>query len=284
MQVIEESQYPPIITPSDISINSFLDEFPGGVIGRIHASDQDAYDTLVYSLSSSPTLLNPSALFEIDHEDGTLVALPRLDVGEYLVNVTVSDGKFTSFANVKVGVNLITEDMIREAIIIRFSEVSPEDFILSYRKGFIRSVRNAISVRPKDVIIISVQPSRTRTLRDTSDKESNRRPRQSKPNLDVLFAVRKAHAGFFPANTVRKKIQDHKEDIEVTTKLAVLEIVYEKCTPTYCKYGKCFDHILLDTALVISVTTDVTSFVSPQHSHKVECDCKEGYAGEFSAS
>ncbi len=48
VKVIEESKYPPIVTPLEISINSFLDEYAGGVIGRVHVSDQDPYDSLVY--------------------------------------------------------------------------------------------------------------------------------------------------------------------------------------------------------------------------------------------
>ena len=41
VKVIEESKYPPIITPLEININSFLDEYAGGVIGRVHVNDQD---------------------------------------------------------------------------------------------------------------------------------------------------------------------------------------------------------------------------------------------------
>lgn len=47
VKVIEESKYPPVVTPLEITINSFLDEYAGGVIGRVHVSDQDPYDTLV---------------------------------------------------------------------------------------------------------------------------------------------------------------------------------------------------------------------------------------------
>lgn len=36
VSIIEESQYPPEISPLNTSINSYLDEFPGGVIGKVH--------------------------------------------------------------------------------------------------------------------------------------------------------------------------------------------------------------------------------------------------------
>jgi protocadherin Fat 1/2/3 len=40
VHVIEESRYPPVITPLEVDILSYQDEFPGSVIGRIVASDQ----------------------------------------------------------------------------------------------------------------------------------------------------------------------------------------------------------------------------------------------------
>ncbi len=43
--------------------------------------------------------------------------------------------------------------------------------------------------------------------------------------------------------------------------------------------GKCADRMLLDEDKVVPITTDVTSFVSPQHRHVKECVCKPGFAG-----
>ena len=50
IRVIEESVYPPAILPLEIFITAFGEEYSGGVIGKIHATDQDVYDTLTYSL------------------------------------------------------------------------------------------------------------------------------------------------------------------------------------------------------------------------------------------
>lgn len=112
VKVIEESQYPPSLTPLEITVNSYRDAYPGGLIGRVHASDQDQYDTLSFALAS-PT----SGLFDLS-TDGMLSA-QALDVGEYAVNVTVTDGKFTSMATVKVSVDLVSEDMLANAVVIR---------------------------------------------------------------------------------------------------------------------------------------------------------------------
>ncbi|KRT79053.1 Cadherin, partial [Oryctes borbonicus] len=160
VKVIEESQYPPIITPLEVNINSYLDEYPGGVIGRVHATDQDQYDTLTFSLSPTLGIMYPThELFKIDRIDGTLTALPRLDIGDYRLNITVTDGKYFTHSIVKVIVEIVSAEMLENSIVIRFREVSPESFVLSHRKGFVKAVRNAMNCRLKDVVIISVQPS-----------------------------------------------------------------------------------------------------------------------------
>ncbi|XP_066592660.1 fat-like cadherin-related tumor suppressor homolog isoform X2 [Prorops nasuta] len=279
IKIIEESQYPPVITPLEVIINSYMDEYPGGIIGKIHASDQDQYDTLTYSLSpSSPT--SSSDLFHIDKMDGTLVALPRLDIGEYRINVSVSDGKFHSHSIMKINVDLINEKMLDNSVIVRFREVSPEDFILSHRKGFLRTVRNAMNCKLKDITIISVQPST-----DDTNLIKSRTIRQAVHNdLDLLFAVRKTpntmgSTNFYSSESIREALNNHIEELEESTKLVVEEIVRFECNKNYCVYGDCHDKTILDLTQIIPVATDVMSFVSPRHKHQMECTCKEGYAG-----
>lgn len=38
----------PVASPLHVHIVTVEDEFPGGVIGQIHATDQDAFDILTY--------------------------------------------------------------------------------------------------------------------------------------------------------------------------------------------------------------------------------------------
>ena len=126
VHIIEESRYPPLVAPLEVTVNSFLDDFPGAVIGTVVATDQDPYDQLSYDLvpgshSFSNLIGSPDsgAPFEIDGRKGTVVALQGLDVGSYLLNVSVSDGKFVSFGEAKVNVRLVSEDLLDDAVIIR---------------------------------------------------------------------------------------------------------------------------------------------------------------------
>ncbi|XP_011297771.1 fat-like cadherin-related tumor suppressor homolog isoform X1 [Fopius arisanus] len=279
VKIIEESQYPPVITPLEIVINSYADEYPGGIIGRVHASDRDQYDSLHYGLVASASNAD---LFQIDKDDGTLKVLPMPDVGEYRVNVTVSDGKFYSHAVVKVDVELVSQEMLDNSVIIRFREVSPEDFIFSHRKGFLRTVRHAMNCRLKDIVIIGVQASTD----DNVNIIKSRMVRQAIHNdLDLLFSVRKSNPllggpGFYTSESIREALNQHIEELEESTKLVVEEIVRFKCSKGQCVYGECHEKIILDQSQIIPISSDVMSFVSPKHKHKLECTCKEGYAGD----
>ena len=277
VKVIEESQYPPIITPLEININSYLDEYPGGIIGKVYANDQDQYDTLTFSLTPTLEMSYPyhtHELFQINRTDGTLTALPRLDAGDYRLNVSVTDGKFHAHSIIKINIEVINEDMLDHAVAIRFRQVSPEVFVLSHRKGFVRAVRNAMNCRLKDVVIVSVQPSNDDDL-----------PLRSKryivsKDLDVLFTVRRPDEGFYSSDSIRKALNDNLEELEESTKLVVEEIIRFKCSNSYCVFGTCQDHYVLEPTRIEPVATDVTSFVSPRHRQKLECECKEGYGGE----
>ena len=82
-----------------------------------------AYDQLTFGLlhNSSPfSSLSPD-LFEIDRAKGTVVALQGLDAGNYVLNVSVSDGKFVSFGEAKISVRLVSEELLEHAVIIRFA-------------------------------------------------------------------------------------------------------------------------------------------------------------------
>ena len=130
------------------------------MIGKEFATDQDEYDHLVYRIV--PTLnagYDSSNLFTIFETDGVITALPNLDLGRYYVNVTVSDGKFTAHTVVKVAVELVSEEMVRSAAVIRFRDVSPKDFLMSHKKPFSRAIQSVMGMRIllKDVVIISVQ-------------------------------------------------------------------------------------------------------------------------------
>lgn len=125
--MIEESQFPPVVTPLEVWVGVYQERWAGGELGRVSATDQDPYDSLEFALAP-PT---PPRLFTIDPRGGALAAAPGLDTGRYLLNVTVSDGKFTSSASVVVLVQPIWDDMLQHSVSIRSAK------LLSFLNGIV---------------------------------------------------------------------------------------------------------------------------------------------------
>ncbi|GBP81327.1 Fat-like cadherin-related tumor suppressor homolog [Eumeta japonica] len=269
VRVVERSQYPPVVTPLDVLVNSYRDEFPGGIIGRVHASDRDAYDTLTYSLTTSTAA---AALFTIDTADGTLRAQPRLDAGEYRLNVTVTDGKFGANAIVRVIVIIISEEILNEAVVVRFREVADADFVLAHRKGFVRAVCNAMSARISDVMLLAVQPS----AEGESDKMSRVR-RQVARDLDVVFAVRASGGSLHAAETIRRRLNANLAELEQITRLVVEELVRGACGG--CIHGTCSERVEILGDRVHVVATEMFSLVSAPARLRAACACLPGFTG-----
>ncbi|XP_059061183.1 fat-like cadherin-related tumor suppressor homolog, partial [Achroia grisella] len=277
IRVIEESQYPPVVTPLEIVVNSYLDEFPGGNIGRVIASDRDAYDTLNYEIKPiDGATYPPTDLFTIDASDGTLRAAPRLDVGEYRLNISVNDGRFYGFTIVKVNVVLVSDEMLAQSIVIRFREVTDRDFVLSHRKGFLRAVAEATDCEITDVVIVSVQPSGE----GIGGQNSDRRKRQIAQDLDVAFCVRASAGGggFLPADALRRRLHAHIERLEERARLVVEELVRVACGG--CVHGACAERVRVRAGGGRVIATDVFALVAPPHRLVGECACGEGFGGE----
>ena len=200
IRVIDESVYPPAVFPLDIYISVAGEEYPGGVLGKIHATDQDIYDTLTYSLAppSSPDNAE-DALFTVSAADGKVIARRPLDVGHYPLNVTVTDGRFSATADVNVHVRQATRQALDNSIGVRFAAIAPEEFVGDYWRTFQRALRNIAGVRRSEVQLVSLQPSE-----------------QGTGDLDVLLALEKSGSPYQPQEvrtmtTIVVTKNDHKK-------------------------------------------------------------------------
>ena len=301
VNIIEESQYPPVISPLDIEVFSYQDDFPGAVIGRVRASDQDPYDVLGYELLPSGLHL-PHALhlFEMDRRDGTLVALQGLDVGTYSLNVSVSDGKFNSFESARVSVNLVTDELLERAAVVQLAKVSPEEFLISYRKIFVKVVKAVFNVRTKDVEILGLQSAfggeGSRAPRsidlDSADGEDAvpvEKHSKNKKQLDavvgevateLLLAIKRDNALYFTRAEVRQALTTKLASVSAQTGLKILGVAGDECEQAACQNGRCRDLVLMSESHVESVTTDVDSLVFPRFHRRTICECRVGFSGQ----
>ncbi|CAH2225513.1 protocadherin Fat 3 isoform X1, partial [Pelobates cultripes] len=252
IRVIEESIHKPSAIPLEIYIVTMEDDFPGGVIGKIHATDQDMYDMLSYTLKSEQ-----KSLFKVNNHDGKVIALGGLDGGKYTLNVSVSDGRYQVSVDVSVHVEQLIQDMLQNAVTIRFENISPEDFVGLHLHGFRRTLRNAVLTQKEDsLFIISIQP-----VVGTNQ-------------LDMLFAVQMQSGGFYKPAYLIQKLSNARRHLENVIRIST--ILEKNCSGLDCQEQHCEQTLSIDSHSLMTYSTARISFVCPRFYRNVRCICNGG--------
>ena len=247
VRVIEESIHKPTAIPLEIFIVTMEDDFPGGVIGKIHATDQDVYDVLTFALKSEQ-----KSLFKVNSHDGKIIALGGLDSGKYVLNVSVSDGRFQVPFDVVVHVEQLVQEMLQNTVTIRFENVSPEDFVGLHMHGFRRTLRNAVLTQKQDSLhIISIQP-----VAGTSE-------------LDMLFAVETHSSEFYKPAYLIQKLSNTRRHLENAMRISA--ILEKNCSGLDCQEQHCEQGLSLDSHALMTYSTARISFVCPRFYRNVRC-------------
>ncbi|XP_057205827.1 protocadherin Fat 1 isoform X2 [Triplophysa rosa] len=249
--VVQASVYPPSVQSLDVFIVVQEDEYSGGMLGRVHATDEDEYDTLTFSLESN-------RLFSVVATDGRLLARGGLDVGRYRLNVSVSDGRFTASANVTVRVQRVTQQMLDGLVSVRFAGVAAEIFIQDHWRSFQRAVPGLTGFHGADVQLISLQPA------DMSE------------DLDVLlFFERLRRSGASLLEAIVQKLNSSREAIRKMTGLNVVRVLNSRCLSPECPGGTCKWVVLLNQTSMATCSTAIVSYVTPRHHVTAECLCTD---------
>lgn len=265
--ITEKGSNPPRVANLEIAINSYLDEFPGGVIGRVEATDLDRFDILSYEVVSQNR-----HLFDVDKDDGRLMAYEGLDAGDYIVNVSVSDGHYTSYGRVYIDVVAITEKMLNNAVTIQLHNLTPRDFIQHYQNDFRKVVRKKLGIKKRDVQIINVQPSQN------NDGQS-RRKRDTSSDLDVLFAAKRGPNSYFSSKSLRKKVTQISGDIELALGVTVINVFNDICSSDLCPDGRCVGAVEFDKKSLSPIVMDIGTFVTARHTYTYKCVCTDQSRG-----
>lgn len=57
-----------------------------------------------------------------------------------------------------------------EALVMQLGGASPEEFLLSYKRSFNCAVKSLFGVKPRDVVVLSIQLYKTQDTRQTKKK------------------------------------------------------------------------------------------------------------------
>ncbi|KAK7016210.1 long-chain fatty acid transporter fat1 [Halocaridina rubra] len=283
VRVVEESQYPPTLFPFQATITSYQTAFQGGIIGRLTAVDEDPYDTLHFNIPSLSGLSNTIRYFDVDSQDGTLVALSPLDEGTYSISVSVSDGKFNRAVEASVKVYVITEEMVDNSVIVFIGPLSPSDFLSRYQKIFVKAVAAELSVEEESVSILSLQPALLHSYsREKILSASSRKEREIQQNLDILLTVKKFGKRYFTREELLESMILKKQLIQKRINLQYFSVMDSFCTKEmHCSsHGQCWDVIEITEDIPLLFNTQISSLLSPKFIQKAGCKCDQGYGGD----
>ncbi|XP_026152475.1 protocadherin Fat 3a isoform X3 [Mastacembelus armatus] len=252
VRVIEESLHRPVALPLEVHIITMEDEFPGGVIGQLHATDADPYDALTFGHAPPAQ----RSLFKISPRDGKIIALGGLDAGRYFLNASVSDGRFAVPVPVSVHVEQVTPEMLREAVTVRFESVAPQDFVALHLKNVLKVMQQAAASQQQDALhLLSLQPV------------------GGTQQLDMLVAVETAGGGYYKAAYLTQKLSASRRQLEEV--LRVSAILDKNCSGLECRGAQCEQTIILDSHNLATYSTPRVSFVSPRFHRTSRCTCND---------
>ncbi|KAM4620340.1 protocadherin Fat 3 [Polymixia lowei] len=266
LRVIGNSQYKPSVSPLEIFIVMVTDAFSGGPIGRIYATDRDANDVL--SFTQKPQL---KSMFKINRKDGSIVALPGLEPGRYQMNATVSDGRFAVIADVSVQVEQVTDVLLRSALTLRFSSLSPEDLLSRYFSQIKLMLRGLAgwkwSLGQQDPLhILSVQPV------------------MGTPDVDLLLAMERPESsgsggmgGFYSPQELSLRLEQASAQGQFRGVLAGAVAVGQTCSGELeCGDRVCEQTLVMEPSSLVTYSTERVSLVSPRFSRTETCSCPGG--------
>ncbi|XP_041050027.1 protocadherin Fat 1-like isoform X1 [Carcharodon carcharias] len=253
IRVIKESRYPPSVLPLQVFIVTSSSKFPGGFVGKIHATDLDLHDTLTYS--TVPGLM-AADMFSIGSADGKVLAQHALEAGHYTFNVSVTDRKFITTVGAQVHVTHVTPDVLNHGVLVELVQVTPEKFISNHWQNFQRSLANILQVNKKGIELISMQPA------------------QGSPNLDVLLVVKESEDSFYKPEVLQQKLTSSAVDLKKWTGIQIERIIH-RCPNRNCQQQHCEGKFQLDMGNVLTYTTTILSFIVPRYLHYQACSCND---------
>lgn len=186
----------------------------------------------------------------------------------YQMNATVSDGRFAVIADVSVQVEQVTDVLLRSALNLRFSSLSPEDLLSRYLNQIKLLLRGLAGWKwspglQDPLHILSVQP-----VMETS-------------GVDLLLSMEKPETsgsrrmgGFYSRRELSKKLEEAGDRGQIRGVLAGALVVSNICSGQLdCGEKVCEQNLVMERGSQIAYSTERVSIVTPRFSRTETCTC-----------
>ncbi|XP_074147953.1 protocadherin Fat 2 [Sminthopsis crassicaudata] len=254
-QVTEQSQYPPSALPLEIFITTGEQTFQGGVVGKIHATDRDPHDTLTYRLmDKKPT----RGYFSVGMADGKIIASEGLPHGHYILNISVSDGTFVTFAGVQVHVWHAAPEAQAHTVLLQFRHLSPEEFVGDHWRNLQRFLGSVLGFERQHIYPVSLQPA------------------EEAVGIDLLLAFEEALGSFHEPRSLADSIARRAREMEHSVGIHMTKVApVVLCQGPGCQEHICTETLQLNSGAMSTYSTARISILTPKYSLKLNCSCND---------
>ncbi|KAM8974291.1 protocadherin Fat 2 isoform 2-T2 [Pelodytes ibericus] len=252
IKVIDKSRFSPSVLPLEIFITTSEAAFHGTVLGKLHATDRDPHDTLMYGLAEEEL---KRGLFSVGIADGKVIALESLHQGDYSFNVTVSDGTYSATAAVHIYVRCFSEEALERSLVLRFQKLAPEVFIGDHWRSLQRFVGNLLKTDRQQIQMASLQ----------KDEFSF--------SLDLLLVAGIGQNRVYSPQDMADQITASSRELEQSVGLHIEKMFHLPCQGPQCEDRECHEIIQLDPSVLSSYSTARLSVITPRHTLQQVCSC-----------
>lgn len=288
--VTDENDNKPQFEDFSIVFNNYKNNFPTSPIGRVPASDADINDQLRYRVVSG----NNAQLVVVNETNGDIQLSPWLNSNVPMmavIGIIVSDGSNEAVAHMVLTVNLITEPMLQNSVVLRLDGVGREEFLTRKYETFLNSMVRILGPSDKysknDIVVFDVEESIQESLPTESLMTYRPYHKSSISNstlsVNVSFSARADGndvEAYLPAQYIEERIHMNRALLSQALDVSVAPFQDNLCLHEPCQaYQECHSIHKFDRAPKTFVTTANMIFRPIKASQSFVCTCPPTFTG-----
>lgn len=287
IQVTDENDNKPQLEDFSIVLNNYKNNFPTGPIGRVPATDADVNDQLRYRVLSG----NNAQLVVVNETNGDIQLSPWLNSDvpmKAVIFVAVSDGANEAVAQMVLSVNLVTEKMLQNSVVLRLDGIGREEFLTTKYFGFMGFMVHILGSNEKyttnNIIIFDIEESIQESL--ASETYIAHRPHHvsnSTLSVNISFSARADGNDldqYLSPSYIEERIYMNRISLSKNLDVNVAPFQDNLCIHEPCQaYQDCLATHKFERASKTFITTRNMMFRSIKAVQSYVCTCPPTFTG-----
>lgn len=281
IEVMDENDNKPQLEDFSIIFNNYRNHFPTTPIGKIPAYDADISDKLTYKIISG----NNALWLLVNGTTGEIQLSPSLNSNvpmRAVFEIMVSDGQFEVTATCLLVVNLITDNMLQNSIMMQVDNISRDEFMTHKYDSFVRSLAHILACQADGIVLFDIQEYQPTNIINNGSGSINS---VNNVLLNVSFSARLPESrdteAYYSGQYLQERIYLNRPLLSQKMGLQVLPfedsfcvrepcLNYQRCQQTY-KFGNASKTFIPTRTMLFRPVTPLLSYT---------CECPQSFTGE----